>query len=147
MLRKMGISAAMVSVVLLSGCASVPMAPKDMDMARKAFAVPASQSAGLYIYRDSMLGAALKKTLYLDGQVIGETASKTYFYKEVAPGKHTISTESEFGNNDVSLDTEAGKNYYVNQQIKMGVVTGGAKLVMVDDEVGKKGVQACKLAK
>jgi len=71
----------------------------------------------------------------------------TYFYKEVSPGQHTLSTQSEFGNNDMIIKTDQGKNYFVRQYIKMGVFIGGANLELVSEEDGKKGVSECNLAK
>ncbi|MCK4711050.1 MAG: DUF2846 domain-containing protein, partial [Gammaproteobacteria bacterium] len=96
--------------------------------------------------RNSSFGGALKKSVYIDGELIGETAPMTYFFKEVHAGKRKLSTESEFSENDLILDTESGKNYFVRQYIKMGVFVGGANLELVSMENGKKGVLECKLA-
>ncbi len=71
----------------------------------------------------------------------------TYFYKEVQRGKHKLSTESEFSNNDLSIDAEKGRNYFVRQYIKMGLLVGGANLELVSEDEGMKGVLECKLAK
>jgi starvation-inducible outer membrane lipoprotein len=54
-------------LAILTGCASVPMAPKEQDAASKAFSAPSSNMAGVYIYRNSFLGKALTKALYVDG--------------------------------------------------------------------------------
>jgi hypothetical protein len=131
----------------LAGCASVPMASVEDDNLRKKFNPPAKNSSALYIYRNSNFGGALKKTVYVDGEMIGETAPMTYFYTLVKPGEHTLSTESEFSPNDLKIKTEGGKNYFIQQQIKMGVFVGGAKLELVPEDKGKKGVLECKLAK
>ena len=129
------------------GCASVPMASVDADKMRKEFSSPPQDMAGLYIYRNTMLGCALKKTIVIDGVIIGETASMTYFYKDITPGHHDLSTESEFSNNVLILNAESGNNYFVHQCMKMGVFVGGAKFEIVPEEKGKKGVLECKLAK
>lgn len=131
---------------VLSGCASVPMAPKEQDAAAKAFAPPASGKAGLYVYRDSFVGKALRKAVSIDGTVIGTTANKTYFFKEIAPGSHTLSTESEFGDNTVTFQAEAGKNHYARQYMKMGVFVGGSGIEMVGEEEGKAAVLQCERA-
>ncbi|HIF17903.1 MAG TPA: DUF2846 domain-containing protein [Cycloclasticus sp.] len=136
-------------VLLLSlyGCASVPMASDAEDHAKKQFTSPPSEIAGLYIYRNSNFGGALKKTLSIDGEVIGESAPMTYFYRELNPGKHILSTESEFSDNIATLNVEGGKNYYMEHFIKVGVFVGGANFTFVSEEVGQKGVLECKLAK
>lgn len=147
MLKKSLFLLALVTSSFLAGCASVPMASVEEDKARKEFAAPSQGTAGLYIYRNSNFGGALKKSIFIDDAVIGETAPMTFFYKEVQPGEHKLSTESEFGNNDLMITTESGKNYYVRQYIKMGAFVGGSNFEMVSEDAGKKGVLECKLAK
>ena len=145
-MRKIIIVASLILSAFLNGCATVPMASVESDEERKAFSPPSQGTAGLYIYRNSALGSALKKSVYVDGQLVGETASMTYFYKEVQPGKRVLSTESEFSNNELTLDAIAGQNYFVKQYIKIGLFVGGANLEIVSEEKGKKGVLQCKLA-
>ena len=136
-----------VVTTLLSGCASVPMGSIEEDAARKRFALPSQGMSGLYVYRNSNFGGALKKAIYIDGQFIGESAPMTYFYKEVQPGQHIISTQSEFGNNDLELDTQSNTNYFLRNYIKIGVFVGGANIEIIPEEEGKAGVKECKLAK
>lgn len=136
----------MLATMILSGCAKVPLAPEEADRAHKLFASPRGGVAGLYLFRDSMAGLMLKKTLYVDGERIGETAPMTYLYTEVAPGKHVISTESEFGNNELEIDTESGQLYFVRQYLKMGVFVAGANLQLVPESKGRERVLECRLA-
>ncbi len=77
------------------------MASLEEDKAKKQFFSPPVDKSGLYIYRNSTFGSALKKSVYVDRILIGESAPMTYFYKEVDAGKHTLSTESEFSDNDL----------------------------------------------
>ncbi|MCL1090660.1 DUF2846 domain-containing protein [Shewanella profunda] len=133
--------------LLLSGCATVPMASKEDDAKLKTFQKPADNKTGIYIYRNSFAGQALKKNIYINGEMIGESANKVYFYREVEPGEQTLSTESEFSENDLKVSTEGGKNYFFEQYIKIGVFVGGAGLQAVTDAEGMKNVQDCKLAK
>jgi len=136
------------TLAVLTGCAStVPMAPKEQDAASKTFAAPADNLAGVYIYRNNFVGKALKKRLMIDNVGIGETANGVYFHKTVAPGEHTLSTESEFGDNTLKFTAEGGKNYYFQQYIKMGVFVGGSGIQAVTEEVGKQNVLQCNEAK
>jgi len=146
MLKKLMLCSAALGLVLLTGCASVPMESPEKDQALKTFAAPPQNQAGLYIFRDSSLGGSLKKTVKIDGQTIGETAPHTYFYRLITPGHHVLATESEFGENTLDLDAKAGQNYYVRQSIKLGVFVGGAKLTLVPESEGKEGVRDSKLA-
>lgn len=142
-------SSALCSLVL-SGCASVPLASQQEMLQAKAFAVPTENNAGIYIYRDSFAGKALKKDIYIDGKCVGETADKTFFYVQVPGGQvHKISTESEFSPNDFTINTLSGRNYFIRQSIKMGVFVGGAGLSESSETEGKRVISkpAVKLAK
>ena len=146
MFKKVLILLTLTALSYLGGCATVPMASVENDNARKVFSSPPQDIAGLYIYRNSTFGSALKKTVFIDGESIGETAPMTYFYKDIKPGFHELSTESEFSNNNFELDVKGGQNYFVRQYIKFGVVVGGANFELVSEEEGKQGVLECKLA-
>jgi len=122
------------------------MASKELDASAKTFKEPAPDRAGLYVYRDSFGGKALKKMLSIDGKAIGQTANKVYFYREITPGAHTLSTESEFGDNTLDIQAVAGKNLFVRQYIKLGVFVGGSALELVSEEEGKKAVLDCERA-
>ena len=145
-MKKIALLSSFLVAFLISGCASVPKASKEKDAAAKTFSTPTDNQSGIYIYRNSFVGQALKKNVYIDGKLIGESSNKVFFYKQVAPGTHKLSTESEFSDNDLELKTESGKNYFVEQSIKMGAFVGGAKLTAVSEDVGKKEVLKCSLA-
>ncbi len=88
-----------------------------------------------------MKGPALKKDVWVDGEWLGETSRGVFFYKEVMGNqKHTISTESKFSPNHLDIETAAGKQYFVQQFIKMGAFVGGANLKLVDEQTGKKAI-------
>lgn len=141
MIRSILVAASLVGVGLMSGCASVPMAPQSADSAAKAFKAD-SAKANIYIYRNETFGAALKMPVTLDGASIGQTAANTYIFQQVAPGSHTITSQ---GKDSLSIDAKAGNNYFVWQEVKMGLVSGGSKLHLVDEAKGKAGVAECKL--
>ncbi len=128
----------------LVGCASVPMGDAKQDAALKTFSVPADK-VGVYIYRNESMGGAVKMDVELDGQPIGQTAANTYLYKEVAPGKHTISSKAE-NTDSVEIDAKPGTLSYIWQEVKMGVLYARTKLHLVDETQGKKGVLETKLA-
>tara|TARA_B100001057_G_C22419529_1_gene782980 strand:+ start:145 stop:609 length:465 start_codon:yes stop_codon:yes gene_type:complete len=132
----------------LSGCASVPTADSTVSNQAKSFEAPQKGSSGIYVYReDAFVGAALKKYVYVDGECIGETAPGIFFYHEVEGNKeHQVSTESEFSENHLTIYTEEGRNYFVNQYIKMGVFVGGAGVELVDESKGKAEVSKVDMA-
>lgn len=145
-LTRHGLAGLLALTAFASGCASVNMADEHADAQRKAFAAPAAGTAGIYIYRNETMGAAVKMPVALDGQPIGETASKTYLYKEVAPGHHTVESLTGGSENKLEVNTPSGTLTYIWQEVKMGLVAAGSKLHLVSAEEGQKGVQESKLA-
>lgn len=131
-------------VSTLVGCASVPMADTAQDQALKNFQAP-ENNAGVYIYRNESIGGAIKMDVEIDGVVIGETAAKTFFYKEVTPGKHTVTSKSE-NTDSVEIDVAAGTLTYIWQEVKMGILYARTRLHLVDESTGRKGVLECNLA-
>ncbi|TSA86050.1 DUF2846 domain-containing protein [Helicobacter mehlei] len=133
-------------LVLFYGCATVRIAPSSLAQEAKKFVAPEMGQAGLYVYRDGIFGSILKKDIWVDGECLGESAPKVFFFMRLPAGKHTIATESEFSPNALSLDMESGKNYFVRQYIKVGVFVGGANLKLVDEEKGRVAVAKLKMA-
>jgi len=143
MFRKIMLVGLLASTVFVTGCASVPMASGERDEQTKTFSVKPDK-ANIYVYRNESMGAAVKMDVDFDGKPIGQTVAKSYFALEVAPGKHTLISKAE---NDSVLDVaaEAGKNYFIWQEVKMGLLYARNKLQLVDDATGKTGVSDCRL--
>ncbi len=131
-------------ILVMSGCATVQMGDTQVDSQLKTF-TPLKDKAALYVYRNETFGAALKMTVLLDGKILGDTASKTYLYAELEPGRHKLISKTE---NDSVLDFEAiaGKIYYVWQEVKMGLWQARSQLQMMDDKTGQAGVLESQLA-
>jgi len=138
-----------VCFLLLTGCASVEMAPKEESDLAKQFNPPSDGKAGVYVYRsDSHFGGALKKDVWINKKCIGETAKGVFFYHEVDGDKeHTISTESEFSPNDLLVKMKKGALYFFHQYIKFGLFVGGAGIEQKSETDGKKAVSTLSMAK
>jgi hypothetical protein len=76
--------------------------------------------ATLVIMRTTSYGYAASVSNYLDGKLIGQTKGKSYFITEIPPGKHSIICKNE-NMRPHFIDFEAGKVYYLQQAIYMGV--------------------------
>ena len=142
-LKNTGVIAVFLALSLV-GCASVPMGDAAQDAALKTF--PARpDSAGLYIYRNESMGAAVRMDVEADGKPLGQTAARTYFFTELKPGKHTVTSKSE-NTDTLEIDALPGKLYYVWQEVKMGLLYARTKLHLVDEAQGRKGVLESSLA-
>jgi ribosomal protein L7Ae-like RNA K-turn-binding protein len=156
-----GMSLALVGCATVSdsGTAAAPASPAAVAPSAAA-AAPASETSSavaaqdplfapkegvavVYVFRNSSLGMAVGMNVALDGEKIGRTGAKRYIRTEVQPGSHTISCKSETVS-EVTFDAEAGKVYYVWQQIKMGAFIARNNLQLVDEATGQKGVKQCK---
>lgn len=135
-------------ILLVTACASVKMADKAVSDAKHSFPPPSAGKAGVYIYRNSgVIGALQKKDLWIDGRCLGESAPNVFFYAEVEGNKqHIITTESELSTNPLELHFEAGKNYFIHQWLRVGVLASGAYLELVSEDQGKQAVSQMRLA-
>jgi hypothetical protein len=131
-------------LLLVTGCASVPMAAKEADAAAKSFRVPADKSR-VYIYRNETMGAAVKIPVTLDGKLVGSTAKNTYFALDVSPGTHEVGCVAETGGK-VIVDVKPGEAAYVWQEMKMGMWAASCAMHVVDEKQGQKAVTECTLA-
>ena len=131
-------------VMTLVGCASVTMGDAKQDVSLKTFAIAPDKSA-VYIYRNESFGAGVKMSVTVDGQMIGQTAAQTYLYKELSPGKHTVTSIAE-NDSTVVVDAKVGTLQYVWQEVKMGLLYARTQLSVVGEDVGQKGVLESKLA-
>lgn len=138
------VAGALAAAALASGCASVQMASPEMDTSAKSYAVKPNK-ANIYVYRNEVFGAAIKLPVLLNGRAVGDTASKTFMLLEVDPGSHTIVSKGE-SDATLKVDAAGGRNYFVWQEVKMGLMSARSLLQVVDEATGKAGVAECKLA-
>ena len=135
-------SAVLATGALFSGCASVPMATSAMDSKSKEFN-PLPDQASVYVYRNEKFGAAIPMTVSLNKRTLGQTAAKTYFHVNVLPGRYTVESIAE-NVSSLNLNLDAGKNYFVWQEVKMGMWSARSALQQVDDAKGRAGVMESK---
>lgn len=133
------------SLLVLHGCASAPMASDKEDQRAKQFK-PGNGMASIYVYRNETMGAALSKSVTLNGKMAGTTAADTYFWFHVKPGTHKVVSDNNL-DNTITINAQAGKNYFIWQEMKMGLLVGGTKLSVVDEKTGRNGVLECRLIK
>ena len=67
------------ATLVVSGCATVDMEPPSSSAKTKEFNAPTQGKAGLYIYRDSLMGKMLKKDLWINGKCLGESGPDVFF--------------------------------------------------------------------
>ena len=80
----------------------------------------------------------------INGKLIGHTAAKTYFHLTVDPGEYKIESHSE-NVSILSVPVQSRKNYFVWQEVKMGVWKARSSLQQVNEATGRAGVNESKL--
>ncbi len=144
LIRNTLFSAVLVAAAMATGCASINKAPGAMNTEAKQFNTHPDY-AQVYVYRNETLGAALSMPVSVNGRQAGTTGPKSFFRFQLEPGQHTISSQN--GASSLLLNTEANRNYFVWQEVKMGLVSGGSKLQVVSEQQGHAGVQQCTMIK
>ncbi|HEY8939241.1 MAG TPA: DUF2846 domain-containing protein [Cellvibrio sp.] len=143
-LKTLLVFGAVCTLALTTGCASVQKASPAEDIAAKTFKSNPDYSR-VYIYRNEALGAALSMPVTVDGKLAGNTGPKSFFKFDLPAGKHVFTSQGK--KSTLNLTTENGKIYYIWQEVKMGAMSGGSELQVVDQNVGQKGVKQCVLIK
>ena len=140
---------AIVSIGFFSGCTPhIPLEPKEVSEQAKMFKLPAKGKAGVYVYRDSFIGQAITKNIWIDNKCLGKSKNKVFFYQDVEGDmEHNISTQSEFSPNILSIKMASDKNYYIRQYIKMGVFIGGSNLELMDEKEAQKVISTLDMGK
>ena len=130
-------------MMMFGGCASPIIATADKDVAAKDF-VPPHNKASLYIYRDENFGMLYGMAITVNGKGIGETGAKSYFRLNLPAGTYTVGSHAE-NYTDTQVAMEAGKNYFVWQEVKFGIWLPRSELRQVDEKTGKAGVLGSRL--
>lgn len=99
--------------------------------------VQSPDKALIYIIRDTMLGMAIQTKLAVDGQWVGVNKGNNYFFISVTPGKHYFCSRAE-NHSAMALTVEAGKTYYIRQEVVMGIMKARTKLEVMDEETALK---------
>ena len=131
--------------VVFVACASVNLADPNDDSAAKTFSV-ADGKSNIYIYRDEDVVLNTDVSIEIDEKQMGSTGPQTFILATVSPGRHTIIARGE-NTETLEITTEAGENYFVWLEIRLGAFTNHGHLHLVSMDEGKKGVMESRLVK
>ena len=135
-----------VVVMLVAGCVNpLPRANLALDAQAKTFS-PSPDRANVYVFRNEHLGALIRMSVTVDERQVGLTRGMTYLFLQLKPGQHAVYSQEDV-TNLISLKVEAGKNYFVWQEVTntFGSFVYHSKLHIVDEKTGRAGVNECEL--
>jgi len=112
---------------------------------KDAQALPAqpADKALIYVIRPTHVGGLIQTKLAVDKKWVGVNRENNYFYIVLDPGPHYFCSQAE-NRSLLSLVVEAGKTYYLQQKITMGMMKARNDLEVLNEEDGKKGLAKCK---
>lgn len=131
-------------LVVVSGCASVPMAPLSEDTQAKKFE-PTQGKSSVYLYRNENFGAAIKVTVSANDKMLGQTAPFTYYLLQLEPGLHKFTCFAE-NTESITLNTKPDQIYFVRQEMKMGLWAARCAVYETSAEEGKAGILESNMA-
>lgn len=103
---------------------------------------PATGKALVYVIRPTMNGHKIQTKLGVDGTWVGVNRGHNYFFLQLDPGEHYFCSKAE-NKSTLAVKVEAGKTYFVEQKIKMGLMKARNKLALLPDDEGKKKLAKC----
>ena len=113
----------------------------DTDKSKHPTGVETAEKALIYVMRPTMIGNKVQTKLAVDGEWKGVNRGNNYFFFSLAPGQHYFCSRAE-NKSVLVLRIDAGKTYYIQQEIRMGIVKARNELAVMSDDQGKE-----KLAK
>jgi len=136
-------SASVALACTINGYATLTLSATSATDTRDKSSAVAQDKANLYLYRDPNIKVPVTTKLSVNGKEVEATKRTKCGHWEVNPGTYEVSSESASAST-VRIVAEAGKSYYVWQEVKvsaMGLPTN--ELHVVDGDTGRRGVKAC----
>ncbi|MCF6262200.1 MAG: DUF2846 domain-containing protein [Xanthomonadales bacterium] len=127
------------SVAVMSGCAS---GPTFKEYSSSIPVIP-EESGRIYIYRTSTFGAVVQPSIRINGEAVGKAVPKGFFFVDLPAGNYKVSASTE-AKRSLTLNLESGEERYVRLEVKMGVLAGHIKPVLVENAVGKEEITKTK---
>jgi hypothetical protein len=127
-------------LALMTGCASTRQMVPLPDQTKL---IEDAGKSRIYVVRPSVVGGAISMRVSDGENEIGTTGAKGYLCWEREPGETTIRSHAE-NEDKLQLNTEAGAIYYIQQQIRVGVMVARNKLKLLSPQQGEDALLKCK---
>lgn len=134
--------AALLACAALAACKNAGFRSASDDAKAKSFAVAPGKST-IYLVRPDTVHK-LPLAVMLDDKLTTRTGPCSYLVWQVDPGAHQILAHGE-NISQLALAAEAGKTYFVRQDVAGGLWSPRTLLTLIDEQTGRKAVLACGL--
>jgi hypothetical protein len=106
---------------------------------------PSVGKAMIYVLRATMMGNKVQTKLAVDGEWKGVNRGNNYFFFELAPGEHYVCSQAE-NRATLTIQVEAGKTYYLQQHIEMGIMKARNSVDIMPEDKAKEKLAKMHLA-
>lgn len=121
--------------------ADVSFAPTAEDRRAKQ-ALPPPGKALIFVFRGDGAAQRTDVPLFLDGELIGATAPRSYYLWAVDPGRHVIAARPD-RRVALEVNVQAGRNYFIEHQLAAD--SDRVSLRQVSYAQGRVAVNRCRL--
>jgi uncharacterized protein DUF2846 len=103
---------------------------------------PPEGKAMVFVIRPTRQGGKIQTKVAVDGEWKGANRGNNYLHFAVDPGQRFVCSKAE-NKSVLAFKAEAGKTYYLQQKIKMGLMKARNQVVLLTEEEGRKGLAKC----
>ena len=125
----------LISLGLIGCSVTEPVHLKTASHQAKKFIAPPVGKSAIYIYRNSFVGAAVNRSVWIDNECVGKIENGVFLYHEVDADKdYTIYTETESSPYELVVNMKSGKIYFVEQKIRFGILKANSIIELIDEK-------------
>jgi hypothetical protein len=133
-------------LLLLAGCATVPLESAQEDARGKQFTPPPPDKGSLYVYRQGPMGAPVAIAVTLAGSPETKLAQDTWVWLEPAPGAIDIRCTGSDGGAALTANVGPGETRFVEVAFRPGLMGSRCAVTEVTEAQGRAAVLAGKRA-
>lgn len=133
---------ALASVLLLAGCATVPMESAQEDAKGKQFTAPPPDKGSLYVYRRGFMGTTVAIPVTIAGSLQTELAQSTWVWLEGAPAAINVKCTGSDGGAEATVNVGPGETHFVEVAFRPGLLGGRCAVTEVPAAEGRAAVLA-----
>lgn len=117
----------------------------DTDKSQHPTPAQPADKALIYVLRPSMMGNKIQSKMAVDGEWKGVNRGNNYFFFTLDAGEHDFCSQAE-NHSLLTLKVEAGKTYYIQQHIEMGIMKARNRIEQMTEEEATKKLASTHLA-
>lgn len=129
-------------LLLVAGCASVPLETAQEDAKGKQFMPPPSDKGSLYVYRRGLMGATAAIPVTIAGTLQTELAPDTWVWLQGAPAAIDVRCTGTDGGADMAVNVGPGETRFVEVAFRPGLMGSRCAVLEVPTAQGQAAVLA-----